>query len=92
MTEELSLARRLARRFDLLIVDLKMPGITGDKVIRHLRASRNPNSQTPVILCSAFTESELNRIIGSCPYDNLLSKPVAMAELRRVVSALTDRG
>jgi len=81
----------LDRRFDLLIVDLKMPVITGDKVIRHLRASHNPNTQTPVILCSAFTESELKRVVGSCPYDNLMGKPVAMGELRRIVSALTGR-
>lgn len=81
----------LERRFDLLIMDLRMPVITGDKVIRHLRATRNPNSQTPVVLCSAFTESELDRIIGSCPYDKLLGKPVTIAALRLTVTELTGR-
>ncbi|MEO8242463.1 MAG: response regulator [bacterium] len=41
--------------FDLMIFDQNMPFITGDRVIRHLRASGTVNGNTPVIRLSADT-------------------------------------
>ncbi len=44
-----------ANRFDVLIFDQNMPFITGDRVIRHLRASNSMNARTPAIRLSADT-------------------------------------
>ncbi|MGV8985919.1 MAG: response regulator [Cypionkella sp.] len=49
----------LMRRFDLMIVDQNMPFITGDRVIRHLRAGRSYNAGTPVIRFTAEVGSSL---------------------------------
>ena len=44
-----------ATQFDVLIFDQNMPFITGDRVIRHLRASNSKNAKTPAIRLSADT-------------------------------------
>ncbi len=43
-------------QFDVMIFDQNMPFITGDRVIRHLRASNSINARTPVIRLSADTD------------------------------------
>lgn len=45
-------------QFDLMVFDQNMPFITGDRVIRHLRASNSINARTPVIRLSADTSHE----------------------------------
>ncbi|MGV8951680.1 MAG: response regulator [Cypionkella sp.] len=40
-------------KFDLMIVDQHMPFLTGDRVVRHLRASGSLNAFTPTIRFSA---------------------------------------
>lgn len=47
----------MTKRFDVMIFDRQMPHITGDRVIRHLRASRTVNSTTPMILFTASADS-----------------------------------
>ena len=42
-------------QFDVLIFDQNMPYISGDRVIRHLRASNSLNAKTPAIRLSADT-------------------------------------
>ena len=78
----------MTQKFDLLIVDRKMPHINGDRLIRHLRASRNPNTETPMILFSASTGSELKELGAFCPADLILSKPINATEFLRTVQLI----
>ena len=84
----------MTRKFDLLIVDRKMPFIPGDRLIRHLRASANPNSGTFAMLFSASTEAELKELIGSSPADEVMTKPVKpkafLARLRAILDIPQD--
>lgn len=48
-----ALEAALLNKFDLLIVDQNMPFITGDRLVRHLRAVNSRNSKTPVIRFTA---------------------------------------
>jgi len=66
----------LTSRFDLLIIDYKMPGISGDRLVRFMRSSPNPNLATPVILFSAATRQELGQVAISGNVDAIISKPV----------------
>jgi len=81
----------MARKFDLLIVDRKMPHINGDKLIRHLRASRNLNSATPAILFSASTGPELKELGAHTHADMIISKPINSAEFLGAVRTLLRR-
>ncbi|MGB8623479.1 MAG: response regulator [Paracoccaceae bacterium] len=82
----------MSRRFDLLIFDRKMPFITGDKLIRHIRASVNVNSQTPAILFSASSQSEMEKSVRNCPADMILSKPIKADDFLSAVQCLAGAG
>lgn len=82
----------LERRFDLLIIDRKIPGISGERLIRHLRASNNPNTGSKIVLFSATPVSELAASPVAALADHLLSKPVRAADFLAVVDNLLSDG
>ena len=82
----------MASKYDLLIIDRKMPLISGDRLIRQLRTSGNLNSETPIILFSASTASELKELGVFCPADIILSKPVNSREFLHSVKTLIASG
>lgn len=74
-----------AKTYDLLITDLDMPGLSGLKLVKRLRAAR---MALPVILASGtLTPAELNRT----PWLHLsgaLLKPVSPDQLLQTVQAV----
>ncbi|WP_321494282.1 ATP-binding protein [uncultured Desulfobacter sp.] len=74
--------------FDLVITDLTMPDITGDKVVSHIKSIRQ---EIPVILCTGFSEKMVNiKITGPKP-DKVLMKPSGKDELLCSVRTLLDQ-
>ncbi len=85
-TEGMKKARAL--KPDLVIMDYHMPGMTGAHLYESLR--RNPSSQeTPILFLSgeAAPEQILQEIADSHA-SRFLSKPVKLAEFRKVVEEL----
>ena len=84
-----ALEAALSRKFDLLIVDQNMPFITGDRVVRHLRAGRSLNAETPVIRFTAEADArpiDYARIVGTL--DVTLPKPLRRDTLISTIRAL----
>ena len=84
-----ALEAALTHRFDLMIVDQNMPYITGDRVIRHLRAGRTLNATTPVIRFTAdanFPPFDLSTVASSL--EVTLPKPLSREDLLSTVGAL----
>lgn len=78
-----------AQTFDLLILDLGLPRLTGHEVLRRLRAR---NSHLPVLILTA-SDSVDARVKGlDLGADDYMAKPFALAELEARVRALTRRG
>jgi nitrogen regulation protein NR(I) len=77
------LAQALASDFDVVITDLKMPGIDGLKLVRQLHEAR---PRLPVILMTAFgtTETAIEATKGGA-YEYLV-KPFDMAELLQILA------
>lgn len=74
--------------YDLVILDIMMPGRSGLEVLRGMRAS---GDVTPVILLTAKTEVD-DRVKGlEAGADDYLSKPFAMKELVARVKSLARR-
>ncbi len=78
-----------AQEFDLLILDLGLPKISGLEVLRKLRAR---NSHLPVMILTAADSVE-QRVKGlDLGADDYMAKPFALSELEARVRALTRRG
>ena len=75
--------------FDLLILDISLPKLTGFEVLKRLRVR---NSRLPVLLLTAL-DGVTDRVRGlDAGADDYLAKPFALAELEARVRALTRRG
>jgi two-component system, OmpR family, response regulator len=75
-TEALRLAR--SRRFDLLVLDVVLPGIDGFEIVRRLRGDAN---QVPVIFLTA-KDAQDDKISGlTIGGDDYLTKPFDLEEL-----------
>ena len=75
--------------FDLLILDISLPRLSGFEVLKRLRAR---NSRLPVLLLTAL-DSVTDRVRGlDAGADDYVAKPFQLAELEARVRALTRRG
>jgi two-component system, OmpR family, response regulator len=77
------------QEFDLLILDLGLPGLSGLEVLMRLRSRK---SSLPVLILTAADTVDA-RVKGlDLGADDYMAKPFALAELEARVRALTRRG
>ena len=83
-----ALASQTEQAFDVLILDLMMPGLDGLEVCKALRAR---GRSTPILMLTAKS-TELDRVLGlELGADDYLTKPFSLAELLARVKALLRR-
>jgi len=86
-TEAQSLAANQA--FDLVILDLNLPGTTGLEVLRNIR-SRKPDLPVMVMTGSSLVEERVEGLDAGA--DDYMAKPFAFAELAARIRAVLRRG
>ncbi len=87
MTGDEALERAAATGYDLVILDIMLPGSDGYEVCRKLRAG----SEVPVLFLSA-RDTELDKVVGlELGGDDYLAKPFGIRELQARVKALLRR-
>lgn len=74
--------------FDLVILDLMLPGMDGLEICRRIR---NQNNYTPVLMLTSKS-SELDRVLGlEIGADDYVSKPFSVREVMARIKALIRR-
>ena len=78
----------LVHEFDVVVLDLMLPGCSGMEVLRQMRAAK---IGTPVLILTAMADVE-HRVAGlDAGADDYLSKPFAFTELVARIHALLRR-
>ncbi|MDA8131311.1 MAG: response regulator transcription factor [Elusimicrobia bacterium] len=76
---------------DLMVVDLRLPGMSGLDLCRRVRASDGPSRLTPIIFLTT-DRSEVNKVLGlELGGDDYMTKPFSPAEFVARVKALIRR-
>jgi DNA-binding response OmpR family regulator len=76
-------------RPDVILTDVKMPGISGVELCRFLK-SRYETAHVPVVLFSAAPSAELAIMARECDADGYLSKVHGFDKLGEEISRLID--
>lgn len=76
-------------QFDLILMDLRMPGMDGLAAIQHIRARRDAKARIPIIIITADAAVNLREKCLAEGADDLLLKPVMMEGLFEAIGRLT---
>jgi len=74
--------------FDLVITDLTMPGLPGDKLAEKLISIR---PDIPVILCSGYSQEQSSIMSETNGIKAMLTKPILKKELARAIRKVIDK-
>jgi DNA-binding response OmpR family regulator len=75
------------KEYDLVILDVRLPGLSGIEVCRRLRAE----SEVPILMLTAL-DAEVDRVLGlEAGADDYVTKPFSVAELVSRVRAILRR-
>ena len=80
--EALELFKADPDRFDLVITDIVMPNLTGDKLAKKIIAIRN---NIPVVLCTGYSEKFTRQNASEMGIQTFLMKPLVMRDLANTV-------
>lgn len=85
-----ALARSREATFDLILLDVMLPGLDGIGVCRAIR-SEAPNRATPLLMITA-RDGESDTVLGlESGADDYLTKPFGVRELMARIAAITRR-
>ncbi len=74
-----------ASDYDVILMDLRMPGMDGLTAIRHIRERSDPKGSTPIIVVTADTSVDIRQTCLAGGADEIMTKPVAMKPLFRML-------
>jgi PAS domain S-box-containing protein len=85
--EALNLLRAQSEKFDLVITDMTMPQMTGEKLAEELTDIR---IDIPIILCTGFSHGITDEKAKQIGIKGILMKPIIRAELAKIVRKVLD--
>jgi hypothetical protein len=83
--------QHLARQpFDLVLMDIHMPGMTGIETVKRLRAAKGPERDIPVLALTADVFSRRPEEYAALGFNDFVSKPILVATLLEAIKRATD--
>ena len=86
--EAIQLLSAFPGRFSLVLLDLSMPGLDGE---RTLEAIRRADSKLPVVICSGYSDAEIRSRFAGKAINGFLQKPFQARAICEKVAAVLDR-
>ncbi len=86
--DALALFKQQSEHFDLVITDMTMPKMAGDKFAENLKKI---HSDTPIILCTGFSETMTKEKAESIGIKGFLMKPTTMRDLSIIIRKVLDK-
>gem|GEM_PF-281813 len=74
---------------DVLVTDVRLPGIDGIELVRHVKADR---PELPIVVMSAYGTAALRRKAKAAGALTFLEKPVDLEDLRNLLEQATAEG
>ncbi|MBC2606733.1 ATP-binding protein [Pelagicoccus albus] len=74
-----------SRKFDLILIDIRMPVMSGLEASKWIRNEENLNVKTPIVALSAFLSESVKMQCEEAGIDGYLSKPVVPEVLANVI-------
>ena len=75
-------------RFDLVVTDMSMPGMTGVTVCERIKAVR---AEIPVVICSGYSDIVNPDNASSMGFAAFLQKPVIMQDFAQTIRMVLDQ-
>jgi two-component system sensor histidine kinase TorS len=83
---EQALVQCAARTFDLILLDVHLPGMSGVQLCQQIRSDDGPNRQTRIFALTASVQPALVRGYLDAGMDGILAKPLKLENLRQVLA------
>ena len=75
-------------KYDVLLLDHKMPGKTGGSLAKEIREKEGPNQQTPIIFISGFLK-EVQKEVGQIKDIYFLQKPIILKSITDLIEKIS---
>jgi len=85
--EALEIFKKTPDKFDLVITDMTMPHMTGDRLAEEIKKLR---PDIPVILCTGFSEKLTQHTTTELQIDKLMMKPFDKTKLSKAIRKALD--
>ncbi len=86
-----AVARAASEHFDLILMDLNMPGLDGYATTARIRAREPAQRRTPIIALTANNAAAYREACLAAGMDGILSKPYPLAEFAKLLRRWTGK-
>jgi CheY-like chemotaxis protein len=73
-------------RFDLVLMDIQMPGMSGVETVRIIRAMTGPAGQVPIIAVTSEADPQDRQVYNAIGMDDVVPKPISVGRLFRAIT------
>lgn len=80
----------MTQPFDVVLLDINMPVISGIEVIGRIREADGPNHNTPIIAFTAAPESRHSALLKVHRFDAIVTKPIVAANLLNTIRRVLE--